>query len=163
MKRQHSKSDASNAPIVVLGSRVTDGQPGALLVSRLKKALQIAQRYPQVQVIVSGDGEAPVMARYLLQHGLDPQRVVEEHEATSTNENLERSHALAPDAEFYHVVTNDFHAIRTKLWAWHLKIPITVHPALTPRSHRLRNYSREILATPHSATRIIWRKIRAKF
>ena len=149
-------------PIVVLGSRVTDGQPGALLVSRLDKALQVAQRMPDATVIVSGDGEAEVMARYLIEHGLDPNRVVEEPHATSTNENLENCHGLAEDAVVYHVVTNEFHGLRTRLWAWHLGIPVKMHVTLTPRQYRLRNYSREILATPHSFTRILWRKIRAR-
>lgn len=77
-------------PIVVLGSRVTNGQPGALLVSRLNKALVVAQQFPEAKVIVSGDGEAVVMSRYLIDHGFDPARIVEEPTATSTNENLEK-------------------------------------------------------------------------
>ncbi|MEY8576797.1 YdcF family protein [Corynebacteriaceae bacterium 6-324] len=150
-------------PIVVLGSRVTNGQPGALLVSRLNKALAVAQQFPEAKVIVSGDGEAVVMSRYLIDHGLDPARIVEEPVATSTNENLENSHALAKDARVLHVVTNEFHSLRTRLWAWHLGIPIKMHQTLTPKNYRLRNYSREILATPHSAARILWRKFRARF
>lgn len=150
-------------PIVVLGSRVTNGQPGALLVSRLNKALFVAQQFPEAKVIVSGDGEAVVMSRYLIDHGLDPARIVEEPVATSTNENLENSYALAKDAGVLHVVTNEFHSLRTRLWAWHLGIPIKMHRTLTPKNYRLRNYSREILATPHSAARILWRKFRARF
>lgn len=150
-------------PIVVLGSRVTDGQPGALLISRLDKALQVARQMPDAAVIVSGDGEAAVMARYLTEHGLDTQRIVEEPCATSTNENLENCHALARYAGKYHVVTNEFHGMRTRLWAWHLGIPVKLHLTLTPQKYRLRNYSRELLATPHSFTRILWRKIRARF
>jgi len=150
-------------PIVVLGSRVIDGQPGALLVSRLNKALKLAARMPDSAVIVSGDGEAAAMAKYLLEHGLDPARIVQEPAATSTNENLENCFAVVDNAPVLHVVTNEFHSLRTRLWAWHLNIPIKMHVALTPVKHRLRNYSREILATPHSAARIVWRKIRARF
>lgn len=150
-------------PIVVLGSRVIDGQPGALLVSRLNKALKLAARMPDSAVIVSGDGEAAAMAKYLLEYGLDPARIVQEPAATSTNENLENCFAVVDNAPVLHVVTNEFHSLRTRLWAWHLNIPIKMHVALTPVKHRLRNYSREILATPHSAARIVWRKIRARF
>src|SRR5690625_4822350 len=85
-------------PIVVLGSRVTDGRPGALLLSRLNKALKLAKRMPDAPVIVTGDGEAAVMARYLTERGIDPERIVEEPAATSTNENLENCFALVNNA-----------------------------------------------------------------
>ena len=150
-------------PIVVLGSRVTNGQPGALLVSRLNETLKLAARMPDSKVLVSGSGEAAVMASYLIKHGLDPARIVQEPEATSTNENLENCFALVENPVMLHVVTNEFHSIRTRLWAWHLKIPIKLHVALTPTKYRLRNYSRELLATPHSAARIVWRKLCARF
>src|SRR5690625_5802106 len=101
-------------PIVVLGSRVIDGQPGALLVSRLNKALKLAARMPDSAVIVSGDGEAAAMAKYLLEHGLDPARIVQEPAATSTNENLENCFAVVDNAPVLHVVTNEFHSLRTR-------------------------------------------------
>ena len=150
-------------PIVVLGSRVTNGQPRALLVSRLNKTLKLAARMPDSMVLVSGSGEAAVMASYLIRHGLDSARIVQEPEATSTNENLENCFALVENSVLLHVVTNEFHSIRTRLLAWHLKIPIKLHVALTPTKYRLRNYSRELLATPHSAARIVWRKLCARF
>lgn len=146
---------------MVLGARVTNGYPGALLTSRLEKAVQLARQFPLADVIVSGKGEADVMAEYLYAHGVDSSRVVVEPCATSTNENLERSRALRPEARVLHVVTNDFHGLRTVLWAWHLKIPVKVHTTLTPAEHRLKNYGREIIATPHSIARVLWRKCMA--
>lgn len=77
------------------------------------------------------------------------------------NENLENCFAVVENATALHVVTNEFHSLRTRLWAWYLNIPIKMHVALTPVKHRLRNYSREILATPHSAARIAWQNSRA--
>ena len=46
-------------PLLVLGSRVTHGYPGAMLRSRLDKALAL---YSGQQIIVSGRGEAGPMA-----------------------------------------------------------------------------------------------------
>lgn len=111
-------------------------------------------------MIVSGRGEAPVMAGWLADHGVDPDDIVEEKRATSTNENLEYSRALAPDAEVLHVVTNNFHALRTRVWAWHLGVPVRIHQAGTPVDSRAWNYVREIFALPHSILRVLWRKIR---
>lgn len=149
---EHSQRD----PLLVLGSRVTHGHPGAMLRSRLDKALEL---YSGQTVIVSGRGEAGAMAEYLFQRGVDPADVLVEPAATSTNENLENAHSLAPDAVLQ-VVTNDFHALRTTLWAWHLGIAINVHPARTPWLSMPSNYLREVVATPHSVARILWRRLR---
>lgn len=162
-----------STPLVVLGSRVKNGQPEALLRTRLDKAIELAQRYPDAPIVVSGRGEAQVMARYLRDKGVAPQRILIEPLATSTNENLERSHALLhaylgehyPEGEGlprFRVVTNDFHRLRTHLWAWHLGLPVIVLTTPAPAGQRLRNYAREMIATPHSALRVAWRAFRAR-
>lgn len=142
-------------PIVVLGSRVKRGRPGILLEERLRAAMAAA--VPGQTFIVSGRGEAPAMRRYLEEHGFDV--VIEDNEATSTNENLENAWRLAGGAGRLIVVTNNFHVLRTRLWAWHLGIPARVISAPTPFDQRLVNYAREIVATPHSAGRILFRKL----
>ncbi len=96
------------------------------------------------------------MKRFLEEHGLD--NVVEETCATSTNENLEFARRLVPRAGELVVVTSNFHALRTRLWAWHLKIPVRVVTSPTPRAAKPRNYGREIAATAHSALRIAYRR-----
>jgi len=144
-------------PLLVLGSRVTRGYPGTMLRSRLDRALDL---YCGQQIIVSGRGEAGPMATYLIERGVPAERVVVEPDATSTNENLENAYHLASDAVLQ-VVTNDFHVLRTALWAWHLGIAVHMHPARTPWRLMPRNYLREVLATPHSAVRIVWRRMRS--
>lgn len=144
-------------PILVLGSRVVDGRVDTLLASRLNRAAELSGRDPHLPVVVSGLGEAAPMADYL--RGLGVQNLIEEPHATSTNENLENAHALLPDTPRWTVVTSDFHACRTYLWAWHLGIPITVVTARTPLSVRSQMFLREMIALPHSALRVVWRKI----
>lgn len=156
--------DAARENVVVLGARVMNGSPKPMLVYRLRRALDLvwelerAGQHPLV--VVSGKGEAEVMAAWLADHGLAPDRIRVEPEATSTNENLERAHALLPDTQRWWAVTNDFHALRTQLWAWHLGIPVRLAVAGTPPRDRARNYLREVLATPHSVLRIMWRRLR---
>lgn len=98
------------------------------------------------------------MARWLIERGVPVGRIVEEPLATSTNENLENSRALFPDAARLLVVTNGFHVARTRVWAAHLGVPITVVAAPTPKKSRLKNYAREVIAVPHSAARVLWRR-----
>ncbi|WP_293951335.1 YdcF family protein [uncultured Corynebacterium sp.] len=145
-------------PILVLGSKVVDGRVDPLLASRLDRAAEIAGRHPHVPVVVSGLDEAAPMADYLRARGV--QHLLEEPRATSTNENLENALALLPDTRQWTVVTSDFHAWRTYLWAWHLGIPITVVTAITPAHMRTQMFLRECLALPHSTLRVLWRKFR---
>ena len=129
-----------------------------MLEARLQAGLDLYRATRPRSVVVTGMGEAAVMARWLLERGVDPADIVEEPWATSTNENLERSRALLPDAERLTVVTNGFHVGRTRIWALHLGIPIEVVAAPTPRRSRVKNYAREIIALPHSAARVAWRR-----
>lgn len=148
-------------PVVVLGAKVVEGEH-SILVSRLQKALSLYDELLSRPFVVSGRGEAPYMAEWLIARGVPPELIVLEENATSTNENLENSRALFPDASRLIVVTNNFHVLRTKVWAWHLGIPVDVVGAPTPRRKRLKNYVREVGAVPHSATRVLWRRFRAR-
>ena len=148
-----------NAPIVVLGARVTDGRPCAMLVARLSTALRLWHTTSSRPIVVSGMGEADAMAGWLVARGVPRTAITVEPCAGSTNENLENTRALFPGAPRLTVVTNGFHVARTRVWAWHLGIPVDVVAAPTPRSSRARNYARELVALPHSAARVAWRRL----
>ena len=62
-------------PIVVLGARVIDGRPSRMLESRLRVALEAWQTDPR-PIVVSGYGEAGVMATWLVAHGVPETSVV---------------------------------------------------------------------------------------
>ena len=141
---------------------MSQGEPGGLLTARLDKACEMAIADTAAPIVVSGRGESAAMKRYLVGKGIAPERILEEPLARSTNENLERSHALLGYVPLFRVITNDFHAVRTRLWAQHLGLKIEIFTAPTPWLHRPHNYTRELLATPHSALRVGWRKYRAR-
>ena len=151
----------SNTPIVVLGARVVDGHPSRMLAERLRTALKIFHAPPR-PMVVSGFGEAPAMAQWLIHHGVPEHLIVVEPHARSTNENLERSWALCSHAARLTVVTSNFHVVRTRVWAWHLGIPVEVVSAPMPHGEvksKLKNYSREVIATPHSLARVLFRRL----
>ena len=128
-----------------------------MLAFRLRTALEVWREHP-APIVVSGYGEAGVMASWLVARGVPETSVVREPEARSTNENLERSRALFPDAPHLIVVTSGFHVPRTRVWAWHLGIPVRMVAAPTPESSRAKNYAREVVALPHSVARVVWRR-----
>lgn len=143
--------------ILVLGARTRHGYPGRILTARLEKTLLLLDTRP---IIVSGHGEAAVMADWLVEHGVDEQQIRQEPHARSTNENLENARALLPDTQRWTVVTSDFHVWRTRLWAIHLGIPVTVVSARTPPDLLPAALLRECIALLHSALRIAWRRLR---
>lgn len=146
-------------PVLVLGALVDeDGRPSTILRSRL------AHAQPLIDAagvgVLSGRGEAEAMAQWLVTHGVDRAKLMVELEATSTNENLENARALLPDTRCWTVVTSDFHVLRTRIWAWHLGIPVQVIGAPTPKDSRVTMFFRECLALPHSMLRVGWRRVR---
>ncbi|WP_269951514.1 YdcF family protein [Corynebacterium lehmanniae] len=145
-------------PIVVLGARIVDGRPSRMLEFRLRRALEVWRADP-APLVVTGFGEAEVMADWLLVRGVPESSIVLEPQARSTNENLERSRALFPDAACLTVVTSGFHVLRTRVWAWHLGIPVQLVAAPTPKTSRVKNYAREVVALPHSVARVVWRRL----
>uniref|UniRef100_UPI000D3D10CC YdcF family protein n=1 Tax=unclassified Variovorax TaxID=663243 RepID=UPI000D3D10CC len=149
---------AAPAAIVVLGS----GSPGATasptLTARLDLALRDALRHPQALVVVSGgisfraSSEAEVMAAYLQQRGLAAGRIVKEELSTSTQENLAFSRRLLAAAGVganapVHIVTSDFHTLRTGLIARRAGYPAaTAIGAATPLYLRYNIWLREYFA-----------------
>lgn len=148
---------------MVLGARIIDGRPSRMLHARLIAALVRwridARGEVERTIVVTGRGESGVMARWLAERGVPRELIVEEPHATSTNENLENSRALFPHAPRLIVVTSNFHVRRTRVWAWHLGIPVQMVAAPTPKTSRVKNYAREVVALPHSAARVVWRRL----
>ena len=101
------------------------------------------------------------MRDWLVRNGVDAARIITEDRATSTNENLENTRELLVDWPEWIVVTNEFHAPRVKLWAWHHGYRVRMVAARTPIVRIPHLWTREVFALLHSALRIIWRRIRS--
>lgn len=147
-------------PVLILGSRLIDGRPGGTLTRRLEAALPFA--LSTEHVVVSGHrGEAEAMAEWLVARGVPADAIVVEPHATSTNENLERAFAFLRGYPEWIVVTSDFHAARTRMWAWHHGLRVDIVTARTPFRAAPKMWLRELAALPHSAARVVWRKLRS--
>lgn len=82
--------------LIVLGARVRHGVPGRHLRQRLDVALALAAVIePQPRFLLTGGkGEAQAMARYLVQHGIHPSRLILETRSRTTVENARYSMAI---------------------------------------------------------------------
>lgn len=106
--------------IIVLGAQVRDDGPSIVLQHRLDTAADYLQTNPRTRCIVSGgmgpnepEPEAQAMARYLIEKGIDSDRITIEDESPNTVGNIQNSMAfIDPDADRVGIVTNNFHVFR---------------------------------------------------
>lgn len=143
--------------IVVLGSRLIDGEVPPLLRSRLDKALEIYRdTEPRPLLIPSGGQghdephpEGVAMGDYLLAAGADPADVAVEDQAVNTEENLRLSKkvfAASGRSGPLLAVTNNYHVLRAALLARRLKIDAEVVGSPTARYYLPSAFLREYVA-----------------
>ena len=116
--------------IVLLGGAVEASDSvsrGQMIVNeaaeRVLDTIQLAHRYPQARVLVSGGGgtvfgdgvgEAPIIAEYLKSIGIDPARIIVEDRSRTTSENAIYSRELVKpgEDERWLLVTSAWHMPR---------------------------------------------------
>ncbi|MGH9133857.1 MAG: YdcF family protein [Ilumatobacteraceae bacterium] len=126
--------------IVVLGAAQYDGRPSPQLAARLDHVLRLWPQGLAPIVVVTGGKqpddrftEAEASARYLVERGVPDDAIVFENAGRSTYESLEgvaetlRSRGL----ESVLLVTDPFHALRTRLTAEELGLDAFVSPTET--------------------------------
>jgi uncharacterized SAM-binding protein YcdF (DUF218 family) len=143
--------------IVVLGSRLIDGEVPPLLRSRLDRALQIYRdTSPRPLLIPSGGQghdeprpEGVAMGEYLVAAGAAPGDVMVEGKSVNTEENLLLSSELFAESGRSGpllAVTNNYHVLRAALLARRLRIDAEVVGAPTARYYLPSAFLREYVA-----------------
>ena len=147
--------------MVVLGCQVRDTGPSVLLRDRLDEALGYLESHPELTVVVSGGQgpdepttEARAMADYLMERGVDEDRLLLEDQSHNTAQNftytarlLEESGYDPAETEIL-VVSNGFHLTRARMLAERAGFE-EISTLAAPSSHlpsRLYMYVREPLA-----------------
>lgn len=153
----HDTVNYNERAVIVLGCAVRGTNPTQPLVARLNAALRYYEKNPDAYIIVSGGqgpqediSEAECMKDYLIAHGVDEDKIIEECSATSTTENIQYSQAimtelLIPETNVA-LITNDFHIFRAKQLAKMYGLKATTAHAKTPWYSAPMMYLREILA-----------------
>lgn len=107
--------------LIILGAQWKADGPSYVLQKRLDKALEYLAENPDTVVIVSGGqgsneviSEAEGMKKYLVEAGIQPDRILMEDQSVNTSENLKFSKELLDSVDStVVVVTNDFHVFRS--------------------------------------------------
>lgn len=111
--------------MVILGSQVigTPAIASPTLADRLDVAVQYLNQNPQTKVVVCGGQgedesatEASVMAKYLIDKGIEANRVYQEDKSRRTAEQFIFANRVLPLGNTV-VVTNDFHILRSIMLA----------------------------------------------
>ena len=124
-------AEGAEAPevMVVFGCKVDPDGPSILLRDRLDTALAYLEDHPDMTVVVSGGkgddehvSEAQATYDYLVERGVDGERIVREDQSRNTWQNVNNTLALfrsgaAADPDRVLLVSSDFHLTRIQmLW-----------------------------------------------
>lgn len=150
--QQHT-ADGSYKYAVVLGAKVNGEEPSLSLRYRLEAATEYAKRFPHVQLVLSGGqgkdeelSEAQAMYTYLIQQGIEKERLLLEDQSTSTYENLKYTQELLPELAGVTIISSDFHLARARFLAKQLGWETDVVAARTPEIVKTKVWIRERLA-----------------
>jgi vancomycin permeability regulator SanA len=123
--------------IVVLGAAQYDGRPSPQLAARLDHAVDLWNDGVSPLVIVTGGNqegdrftEASTSADYLIERGVPSAAIVQEDAGTTTHDSLARARDLVDESvQSVLVVTDPYHALRSKLTANEVGFTAFVSPA----------------------------------
>ncbi len=158
-----SKKTTENVDyVIVLGARLYGDKPSPALQERLKVAKDYLLENNDVKVVVSGGQginedipEAHAMELYLVDNGVDKERIIIEDKSTSTFENLKLSLDKIKDMDNKEnpkaaIATNKYHIFRAKFLAKRLGMEPYGLPAKIPPTIIIQSYIREYFAVVKS-------------
>lgn len=119
-----SKPDKELDYIIVMGAKVKGTVPSKSLYKRIEKAAEYLKNNPNTIAIASGGmgpgeeiSEAQCIRDYLINMGVEEDRIIMEDQSTSTEENIEFSMKIikqfSQENANVGIVTNNFHVFRT--------------------------------------------------
>ena len=161
----YDQIDGEPQVMVILGCQVKPWGPSILLQDRLDKALEYLETEPDMTVVVSGGqgpdehiSEARAMADYLMEQGIEQERILLEDQSHNTVQNLTLTRQLLDELGYdleqdIVVVSNGFHLTRVRMLWERVWEEDNLSTLAAPSSHvpsRLKMYLREPLALAKS-------------
>jgi len=132
---------AENATVVVLGCKVNDDKPSLSLEERLIEAYDYLSKNPDAACIVTGGkgddeniSEAECMYRWLVDKGIDKNRIFREDRAASTKENILYAKEIIAENDLNSdivVITSDYHTYRAGITAREVELGFGSSPSHT--------------------------------
>lgn len=136
-----NKSPTENATVVVLGCKVNSDKPSLSLEERLMEAYAYLSENPEAACIVTGGkgddenvSEAECMYRWLVDKGIEAERIYKEDRATSTKENILYANEIIEEHNLNEnivVITSDYHTYRAQITAEEMGLGFGSSPSRT--------------------------------
>ena len=126
----YSNNEVDSDYVIVLGAKVNKDEVSLTLKYRLDKAYSYLTDHENTVAILSGAkgedeliSEALAMKNYLVEKGIEEDRLIMEDESTNTHENLINSFEIIDnksnlDTAKVSVLTNRFHVLRARIIAY---------------------------------------------
>ena len=150
--------DTDELCIVILGFQLNpDGTMREELVQRLTVALASAEKYPDAYIVCTGGGtasenkdvsEAGEMAKWLMEHGIEDDRIIVEDNSMTTAQNAIFSYDILtsryPSVKKLAIVSSDYHIATGEL----LFETVSILRATTPENEKLEVISNAAWKAP---------------
>ena len=127
LKTLSDKPESNNTTVIVLGCQVKETRPSLMLKRRLDAAFEYLSENVNVNVIVSGCkgsdekiSEAQCMKEYLINKGIQSEKIIMEDKSSSTYENLKFSKQIIEKRNLpadITIVTDGYHQLRAEMIA----------------------------------------------
>lgn len=139
--------------IIILGAQVKESGPSVVLRYRLDRAVSYLKENDNTLVIVSGGQganepatEASVMKEYLINKGINEDRIIIEDKSNTTKENLINSKKIIGNDKSIGIVTNNFHMYRALLIGKKYGVNAVGIPSKSNSYYLPNNLLREVFA-----------------
>jgi uncharacterized SAM-binding protein YcdF (DUF218 family) len=145
--------------IVVMGAAQYDGRPSPQLAARLDHVVELWSRGLAPLVVVTGGNqpgdrftEAEASAAYLVERGVPAEAIVAERTGSSTYESLANvAEQFGDRVETVLIVTDPYHALRSKLTAEEVGFDAYVSPTTTSVVEGVAEVRRQVGETAGAA------------
>lgn len=140
--------------VLVLGAKANNGNLSKTLINRLDTTIEYLNKHKTAKAVLCGGKEnnnefsqAEYMQKYLIEKGIDKDRLIIETKSKNTFENIKFAlEKLDKKPSEIMVISSSYHLFRAKLILYRFGVLAKTVPAKTPTGAFVSSYFRETFA-----------------
>ena len=140
--------------VLVLGAKANNGNLSKTLINRLDTTIEYLNKHKTAKAVLCGGKEnnnefsqAEYMQKYLIEKGIDKDRLILETKSKNTFENIKFAlEKLDKKPSEIMVISSSYHLFRAKLILYRFGVLAKTVPAKTPTGAFVSSYFRETFA-----------------